>query len=89
MDRNKFFNQVRGLRGWDSRLGFHTCLDSMVENVTGKDKEDTMAESLEQDLENDVMRVIKRIQEAKKKEKLQSQAKGWVEKIKQSLDAVE
>lgn len=86
-NRSLFFTQVRGLRGQGVGASYQRCLDDVIENVTGFVKGETeVTPTQEESLEVDVMRVIKRIEEAKKEEKTRKKAQELIDKIKKSLD---
>jgi len=80
MNRELFFDEVRKLRGYISYEYPHKILDNIVETATGG------TEMKERSLEEDMKRLIKRIEEAKKDEKLSDKAKELIKKIKAELE---
>jgi len=89
MDRESFFNAIKSVRedminGYYDRSSLK--LDRVVEIAMGKSCDACTEEKVEQDLEKDVIRVIKRIEAAKKDEKLKTKAAELIETIKKSLE---
>jgi len=86
MDKQAFWDAVKELRygiyvvGGSKESDNHKNLDKLIKTVTGREN---MSEEL--DLQEDVVRIIKRIKEAKEDAALKEKAGGLIDKLKAEL----
>lgn len=86
MDKDAFFKAVVSLRkgivcGWGNKYQ-HKELDKIIQIVTG---DIDMKNNADEDLANSVVAFIKKIKQQQENEKLATQAKGILEKIKAEI----